>query len=60
MTVVIGKRASDVNAAEAFDYVAGYTIAQDISARNWQKEKNGGQFLLGKVNIFFYPLQLIA
>ena len=51
LTVVIGKQASNVKAANAFDYVLGYTVAQDISARDWQKERNGGQFLLGKVEI---------
>lgn len=59
MAVVIGKKASYVKAADAFDYILGYTVAQDISARDWQKEKNMGQFLLGKVCSFtpgFYKL----
>ena len=30
------------------DYVAGYTVAHDVSARDWQLKKNGGQWLLGK------------
>lgn len=51
LTVVIGKKASNVKAAHAFDYILGYTVAQDISARDWQKERNGGQFLLGKVRL---------
>jgi len=29
-------------------HVAGYTVAHDISARDWQLRKNGGQWLLGK------------
>lgn len=49
LCVVIGKTASNVKAADAKDYILGATVAQDISARDWQKEKNGGQFLLGKV-----------
>lgn len=49
LAVVIGKEARDVSKEHAFDYVAGYTVAQDISARDWQKKRNGGQFLLGKV-----------
>ncbi|KAF9788993.1 hypothetical protein SFRURICE_020692 [Spodoptera frugiperda] len=48
LVVVIGKTASGVKAADAFNYVFGYTIAQDISGRDWQKDENGGQFLLGK------------
>lgn len=38
------------------DHVFGYTIAQDISARDWQKELNGGQFLLGKAMDTFCPI----
>jgi len=35
LAVVIGKRASRVAAADALDYVAGYTIANDLSARDF-------------------------
>ncbi|XP_030037738.2 LOW QUALITY PROTEIN: fumarylacetoacetate hydrolase domain-containing protein 2 [Manduca sexta] len=56
LVVVIGKKASFVKAADAFDYIVGYTVAQDISARDWQKEKNMGQFLLGKSMDTFCPL----
>lgn len=38
------------------DYVFGYSVAQDISARDWQKERNGGQFLIGKSMDTFLPL----
>ena len=34
-SVVIGKPCHRVNAAQALDYVAGYTIVNDISARDW-------------------------
>jgi 2-keto-4-pentenoate hydratase/2-oxohepta-3-ene-1,7-dioic acid hydratase in catechol pathway len=34
-TVVIGKACHRVSAAKALDYVAGYTIVNDVSARNW-------------------------
>ncbi|XP_064074842.1 fumarylacetoacetate hydrolase domain-containing protein 2 [Vanessa tameamea] len=56
LTVVIGKKASNVKSANAFDYVFGYTVAQDISARDWQKTRNGGQFLLGKSMDTFCPI----
>lgn len=56
LVVVIGKKASDVKAAKAFDYVVGYTVAQDISSRDWQKRKNCGQFLLGKAMDTFCPI----
>lgn len=38
------------------DYVFGYSVAQDISARDWQKQRNGGQFLIGKSMDTFCPL----
>ena len=31
--------------SEAMSYVAGYTVAHDVSARDWQMHKNGGQWL---------------
>ncbi|XP_022123426.2 fumarylacetoacetate hydrolase domain-containing protein 2 [Pieris rapae] len=56
LVVVIGKAASNVKAVNAFEYIFGYTVAQDISARDWQKTKNGGQFLLGKSMDTFCPI----
>jgi len=35
LTFVFGRRCYRVRQAEALDYVAGYTIANDISARDW-------------------------
>jgi len=48
LAVIIGKRARDVRPADAMDHVFGFTVAQDITARDWQKKRNGGQWLLGK------------
>ncbi len=36
LAVVIGKRARRVSAADALDYVFGYSVANDVSARDWQ------------------------
>ena len=38
------------------EYVAGFTVAHDVSARDWQLKKNGGQWLLGKSFDTFFPL----
>ncbi|GAB3801112.1 fumarylacetoacetate hydrolase family protein [Virgibacillus kimchii] len=46
LAVVIGKKASNVNEAEALNHVAGYTLANDTSARDLQKRTS--QFLQGK------------
>jgi len=56
LAVIIGKKAKAVPINKAYDYVFGYTIAQDISARDWQKRRNNGQFLLGKSFDTFCPL----
>lgn len=37
-------------------YVAGYTVAHDVSARDWQMHKNGGQWLIGKTFDTFCPI----
>jgi len=46
LAVVIGKQATEVTEADAFDYVLGYTIANDTSARDLQKRTP--QWLQGK------------
>ena len=45
-----------MKASEAMSYVAGYTVAHDVSARDWQLKKNGGQWLIGKTFDTFCPL----
>ncbi len=37
MVIVIGKRAKNVSADKAMDYVLGVTCGNDVSARDWQK-----------------------
>ena len=56
LAVVTGKSAKDVPAAKALDYVAGYTIANDVSARRWQKHAGAGQWVRGKSFDTFCPL----
>lgn len=56
LAVIIGKEAKHVSRTRAMDYVFGYCVAQDISARDWQKMRNGGQFLIGKSMDTFCPL----
>ena len=56
LTIVIGKRARRVSEADAMEYVAGYTVAHDVSARDWQLKKNGGQWLVGKTLDGYLPL----
>lgn len=59
LAVVIGPRpAKHVGKADALSYVYGYTAANDVSARDWQREKRlgGGQFARGKSFDGFCPL----
>lgn len=46
LALVIGKRCRRVGAAEAPDVIAGYTICNDVSARDWQKRSP--TIMLGK------------
>ena len=55
LAVVIGKTARNVCAADAYDYIAGYTICNDVSARDLQF-RAGDQWLRGKCLDSFCPL----
>ena len=54
--VVIGRPCKNVTPEEALSYVLGYVCANDVSARDWQKEKGGGQFCRGKTFDTFCPV----
>ena len=54
--VVIGRPCKNVTPEEALSYVLGYVAANDVSARDWQKEKGGGQFCRGKSFDTFCPV----
>lgn len=52
---VIGKRARYVEEQNAMEYVAGYTICNDVSERRFQMKRNG-QWMKGKCAETFGPL----
>ncbi len=56
LAVIIGVVCKNVSKKDAFKYVWGYTCALDISARDWQLSKGGGQFCRGKAFDTFCPL----
>ncbi|HSI15721.1 MAG TPA: fumarylacetoacetate hydrolase family protein [Chthoniobacter sp.] len=56
LAVIIGKRAKNVPRERALDYVFGYTCANDVSARDWQREGGGSQWCRGKSFDTFAPL----
>ena len=55
LAVVVGKKASYVNEADALEYVAGYCLHNDLSERAFQMER-GGQWVKGKSCDTFAPL----
>ncbi len=54
LAVVIGARAHDVDEADALDHVFGYTVANDVSARDLQF--GDGQWVRGKSLDTFCPV----
>jgi 2-keto-4-pentenoate hydratase/2-oxohepta-3-ene-1,7-dioic acid hydratase in catechol pathway len=56
LVVVIGKQGRNIPENHAMEHVAGYTVGQDVSARDYQLEKPAGQWILGKTFDTFAPL----
>jgi 2-keto-4-pentenoate hydratase/2-oxohepta-3-ene-1,7-dioic acid hydratase in catechol pathway len=56
LVVVIGAPTRRVTRDAARQFVAGYCCGHDVSARDWQKNKPGKQWLLGKSFDSFAPL----
>ncbi len=55
LAAVVGRRAKYVAEDEALDYVAGYSIINDVSERAYQIER-GGQWVKGKSCDTFSPM----
>lgn len=55
LAVIIKKKAKNVLPENALEYVLGYTCANDISARRWQRHAGGGQWIKGKSFDTFCP-----
>ena len=56
LVVVIGKRGRNISEDDALDYVAGYMVGHDVSARDYQLEKPGAQWMMGKTFDTFAPI----
>ncbi len=56
LAIVIGKTCKNATKENALDHVLGYTAANDVSARDWQKIYSGGQWCKGKTFDTFCPL----
>ncbi len=55
IAMVIGSKARYVKEADAQNFILGYCICNDISERDWQKNR-GGQWVKGKSGDTFGPL----
>lgn len=56
LCVYIGSRAAYVSEDEAMDCVAGYATGNDVSEREFQQERPGGQWTKGKSGDTFAPI----
>ncbi|KAK3335391.1 hypothetical protein B0T19DRAFT_406287 [Cercophora scortea] len=48
LVVIIGKPCINVPESRALDHVFGYAVGNDVSHREWQLQRGGGQWSLGK------------
>tara|TARA_B100001059_G_scaffold145174_1_gene145132 strand:- start:43 stop:729 length:687 start_codon:yes stop_codon:yes gene_type:complete len=56
LAVLIGRDAKNVTEKDALGHVGGYAVANDVSARWWQKHGSGGQYCRGKSFDTFCPI----
>jgi 2-keto-4-pentenoate hydratase/2-oxohepta-3-ene-1,7-dioic acid hydratase in catechol pathway len=57
LAVVIGKTAKNITAAQAPDYIFGYTLENDVSDRGGRADaRHGSDWLIGKSHDTFAPL----
>ena len=54
LAVVIGRRGRAISEGEALSYVGGYTVLNDVSARDWQNRTS--QWVIGKTCDTFCPI----
>ena len=56
LAIIIGKTCLNATRENALDHVLGYTVANDVSARDWQKDWGGSQWCRGKSFDTFAPM----
>jgi len=56
LVVVIGRKGRHISREQAFEYVGGYAVGHDVSARDWQLNKPGKQWMAGKTFDTFAPV----
>jgi 2-keto-4-pentenoate hydratase/2-oxohepta-3-ene-1,7-dioic acid hydratase in catechol pathway len=56
LAVIVGRACRDAAPDDALTFVSGYAAANDLSARWWQKNGSGGQWIRGKSFDGFCPM----
>jgi 2-keto-4-pentenoate hydratase/2-oxohepta-3-ene-1,7-dioic acid hydratase in catechol pathway len=56
LAIVVARTCKNATLENALSYVAGFCNANDVSARDWQRQWGGGQFCRGKTFDTFCPL----
>jgi 2-keto-4-pentenoate hydratase/2-oxohepta-3-ene-1,7-dioic acid hydratase in catechol pathway len=56
LVIVIGRGGRRIKREHAIEHVAGYAVGHDVSARDWQLNKPGKQWMAGKTFDTFAPL----
>jgi 2-keto-4-pentenoate hydratase/2-oxohepta-3-ene-1,7-dioic acid hydratase in catechol pathway len=56
LVLVIGKEGKNIPRSQALQYIGGYTVGNDVSARDWQLRKPGTQWMVGKTWDTFAPI----
>jgi len=56
LVIVIGKGGKNIPEKDALHHIAGYTVGNDVSARDWQLTKPGAQWMVGKTWDTFAPI----
>jgi 2-keto-4-pentenoate hydratase/2-oxohepta-3-ene-1,7-dioic acid hydratase in catechol pathway len=56
LAVILSQDCHNVTQQQALERIAGYTVINDVSARIWQLERGGGQWVRGKSFNTFAPM----
>jgi 2-keto-4-pentenoate hydratase/2-oxohepta-3-ene-1,7-dioic acid hydratase in catechol pathway len=56
LVVVVGQGGKNIPRERAMSHVAGYAVGHDVSARDWQLNKPGKQWMAGKTFDTFAPI----
>jgi len=59
LVVVIGKPGRDIPESKALDYVFGYSVGNDMTHREWQLKRGGGQWCANSCGGLYWAVVLM-